>query len=631
MDTAAGGRQQGVILEMSDDPTMRRAVLTILVVIGALVVLVAGAYCLDRLLAHPDRVAAAKRRDVMITVRDQVLRYQFEHGSLPRTLGELVPNYLRVDQILGDGKPIYTYDPAARVLRQTGGGPIKGLYNRLDPPLEMTLSRGDLTAAPVATTVETRELLGGGIAVLPNGRNLPEPPSGCYVFEAEHFNEMNWGWEVRADPTAAGGATIHSWEGITNSSAQLVYSVWDFYDVHSRQRDYTVLKYHFHLPKAGSYYVYGRMWTTDTHCSNNVHATIDSEEPRDNGGMGNVDPFQWLWSPMGSYPLHMTAGDHYLYIFIHEDGMRIDQFLLSPKKVYSGGPWKENLVPGKDTAWEKKEGPPVHVSFDVARQVISPETPPKINVVLRRLHGSSARATLRVTLESAGLNGSNWRVAEHAIDLARMPEVCRVPLNFTDLNLAMLDRREYLLRSEIVSDGKTIFENRVPLLRPFAWEVLGPLEYLDNNREGPFDRTREPDAKDSRHWVPLKESSMEHFGVLDFGLHTTGNTANAPLYATMYARTRVNFPATDDYLFLIQSDDEMLFWIDGKQVYRFDDHTMARPVARSATRCKIRVEAGDHELRMRVNQRFGPWQASVRIRTREDDVSNVVGLPRPTP
>jgi len=83
--------------------------------------------------------------------------------------------------------------------------------------------------------------------------------------------------------------------------------------------------------------------------------------------------------------------------------------------------------------------------------------------------------------------------------------------------------------------------------------------------------------------------------------------------------------------FKIQSDDQLILWLDGKEVARNNGEG---PVTRSAIRPPLPLEAGEHRLRMRVNQRpfssygDGRWQASLRIRTTDDDLSDVTGLPR---
>jgi len=608
---------------------MRTVAKTILILIIVLVAGTGGAFLLDKLLSRSDRIVATRRVDEMISVRDQLLRYELEHGTLPRTLTEMVPRYVRPDQIVNGDVPIYRYEPEKRLLAQVQGSRIVGLRVRLRPPVDMILPPPEtVPKLSGPATVEAPDLLEGGVALLPHGPELPPPPEGAIVFEAEHFTEMNWGWEIHPDPTCSGGAYIHSWEGIANGPAQTSYGIFNFYDI-CPPREFTVLRYHFHVAKAGRYHVYGRMWTTDTHCSNSVSVGVDQGGPNV-GSMANYTPFRWLWTEMNYSPVFLGAGDHFLHVFIHEDGIRIDQFLLSPTEVSEGDAYRANLLPARGTSWETRKGPTVHVSFDLKSMVISPESVPDCRVVLRRLRAGTGTAVLRVTLEAAAVGGKDWRVSEHKLNLSRLPEVCFVPLSFGDLDLSKLARREYMLRAELVREDKTIASARVALLRPFVWEACGMFNYLRNEDVGPLDGTRELKPADPHKWAPIQESSMDHFGVLDFGLHTSGNSLNAPQMKTIYAHTRIHVPKTDTYLFLVESDDQMLLWVDGKLVYRFEVEDFSeRPVTRSAQRYKIPLEAGEHVLRMRVNQANGPWQASVRIRTHYDDISSVVGLPYP--
>ena len=59
----------------------------------------------DVLQQAADRIAATRRVDLMISVRDQLLFYELEHGTLPRTLAEMVPKYVRADQLV-DGEAV---------------------------------------------------------------------------------------------------------------------------------------------------------------------------------------------------------------------------------------------------------------------------------------------------------------------------------------------------------------------------------------------------------------------------------------------------------------------------------------------------------------------------------------------
>ena len=201
-----------------------------------------------------------------------------------------------------------------------------------------------------------------------------------------------------------------------------------------------------------------------------------------------------------------------------------------------------------------------------------------------------------------------------------------MPVDFGRLDLEELPRREYLLVAELVLEGERTASAHVPLVRPYAWEVFGPVEHLANELKGPLDGDRTPAEGEGRRWAPFADASFEHFGVLDFGLHTIGNSLHAPQQKTIYARTRVLVPEAGTYLFKIQSDDQMIFWLDGKEICRNNER---RPVTRTAIRHPVELEAGEHRIRMRVNQGKGRWQACLRIRTKDDRLSAVTGLPLP--
>jgi len=686
---------------------MRNSRKLILILLPAALVLTAGAAYLDHVLSRDDRIAATAAVDLdMVNVRDQILRFENENWRLPRTLDELVPHYVRKDQIYDGDALRYLYDAEQRTFRQVTGCVIRGLWTRTREPAalalpipEPSIAEQRLTAfnwvfkqvrryerehgslpltleklVPmylssdqivhrdrplyayhpekrllvqvidstdpaggarierkiplVDLTVSAESDLKHGVAVTPRGPKLPAPPTGAIVFEAEHFTEMNWGWEVHPDPSASGGAYLHCWEGMTNGPAQLEHGAFNFWDVHEKRGDYTRLVYHVHVPKSGNYYVLGRMWTTDTHCSNAVNVGVDRDE-HEYTSMGNRTPFRWVWSAKSRENSYLRKGDHFISIFIHEDGVRFDQFMLSEEMTYDGKAYRPNYVPGTKTAWRKKKGPSFHVSFDVKSQMISPANPPEVKVVLRRLRETAGEATLRVGLAGALPGGKDIPIAEHRVDLSKLPEVSFVPLSFSNLDLVRMSRREYLLKTELLQDGKVIASNRVTLLRPWVWEACGPFPYYGNHSTGPLDGAGELSKTSKRTWRPVEEKHIDHFGVLDFGLWCGASSLHAPQDKTIYARTRIMVPETGRYLFLIQTDDQMLLWVDGRLIYRFDSD-WDLPVTRAARRRRIRLTAGAHELRMRVNQTHTRWQAAVRIRTRDDDLSHVIGLPEPT-
>jgi hypothetical protein len=130
-------------------------------------------------------------------------------------------------------------------------------------------------------------------------------------------------------------------------------------------------------------------------------------------------------------------------------------------------------------------------------------------------------------------------------------------------------------------------------------------------------------------WRPFKDTCYTHFGVLDFGLYTSGNSLHAPENVTIYVKTEIDVPESKEYLLKTQSDDQMVLWIDGQEVCRINS---IAPVTRAVRRRVVHLAQGRHRVRMRVNQWHhtsfgdGPWQASLRFRTAEDDVSAIIGV-----
>lgn len=587
----------------------------------ALLVLAVGLAVTDRLLTRPDRIARDALRRDLVSARDEILRYQQATGGLPVRLEDLVPRHLRADQLVAGDRPRYAYDPLNRTIRLSEPPVIRGLLRRrarvelLDLPQPSTAAKSTSPQGVLRLSVGTD-------LVVPRGPVLSAPPPDAYVLEAELFSECNYGWEVHPDPEAAGGAYLHAKEGIANGPGQIHSGVFNFHDIEEKP-ELTVLKIHFRLPKAGHYNLFGRFWTTGSHCSNHVVVGLDEGGPRPGEGchyfgsaMKNTTPFQWLWTPAGGK--YLEAGDHFIQLYLHEDGERIDQFLLTPGQVGGDQAFAANLPTEVGTAFSTN-APVVGLSFDLSSVVMTQAMPPSANVVLRSHRVGAGDATLRLFMDDTA-----WK-REYHIDLAALPPLSLLPIDFAGLELDKLPRREYLLRAELDQHGQTISTCRVPMMHPFRWEVSQQLPYIVGRDPGPADG--ETESAEVR-WEPFRDGSFDHFGVLDFGMQTTTNSLHAPELCTIYARTEIVVPTTGPYLIKLQSDDKMLLWLDGKEIHFQDE---VAPVTRSVMRLPVLWEAGRHTLRMRVNQVTfsewgdGRWQASLRVRTPDDKLSDVIG------
>ena len=622
-------------------------------VAAAVVALVAAVYVVDRLASRADRIEHVRHAADLVSVRDAILEYQHDTGRLPTSLRELVPHYLRVDQLSSGDGALFRYDPHGRTIAMARPTPVQGIVSRTIPPVSMDIpapqpgSRPRRAAPPAeppkaASTSQRPEPVRAPSPpprktslVRPIGPALLPPPPGAYLFEAELYSDLNYGWEVHLDGTAGGGAYMHSKEGIANGPGQMEERIGDFYNIEERP-EYTYLKYHFHLPESGRYLIYGRFWTTGSHCSNCVVVGVDRNPLRSSrmgDGVGgyhghslqNWTPFRWVWTMLGGGYRYLEKGDHYLHLYLHEDGERLDQFALTNVPLHGDKPFKTNLVPNTGTAFRTKARNQYQLTFDVKSVVMSKHLRPEVSVAVRTVRPLKGRGRINVIMTDAGPDGEEIELGAWDVDLAELPELSFLPIDFSRLDFDTLPRREYLMIARLSSRGDELASVHVPMMHPPHWEIAGPLPYCMNEAAGPLDVDAErPDIA----WKPLLDTSFDAWGVIDFGVYAGKPSLHAPPRATAYARTRIHVPETDEYLLKIQSDDQMLLWIDGRLVLRHDNQA---PVTRSVARPVVKLEEGDHTVRMRVNNREftsyadGRWQASIRFRTTDDLLSGITG------
>jgi hypothetical protein len=244
--------------------------------------------------------------------------------------------------------------------------------------------------------------------------------------------------------------------------------------------------------------------------------------------------------------------------------------------------------------------------------------------VLRGLRAREGSAVVRVKMLAAD-NGKDLTVAEGAIDLATLPALSFMALNFKALDWEKLPRREYLLRAEVSNDAGVLASTQAVLTRPLAYEFFGPGRFLDIHQRGPLDKDGVPQEGDTRQWTPLADKSWQELGVIDFGLQVSNNSLHPAQERTIYARTKIKVAKEGTYLFKLQADDQMILWLDEQEIFRQNEVV---PVTRNAARIPIKLTEGEHRLRMRVNQYQGRWQATLRIRTEDDEITpDVIGLP----
>lgn len=152
---------------------------------------------------------------------------------------------------------------------------------------------------------------------------------------------------------------------------------------------------------------------------------------------------------------------------------------------------------------------------------------------------------------------------------------------------------------------------------PLDWFVLGP---FDNPRRGEDfigldqdhgvgprpDEGRTFVGKDGREirWMPVPRREIRADGSIGLDQIIGG------LECLGYAYACFSVPHAGRYVILASSDDGCRMWVDGNEVFHLNATKGARV---DEYRIPIELSAGEHEVLMAVDQRFGAWMFFWRI------------------
>lgn len=89
----------------------------------------------------------------------------------------------------------------------------------------------------------------------------------------------------------------------------------------------------FHVDQAGTYLLWARVWWLDE-CGNSLTMSVNEHTPFTFGQDATYKRWHWVKAPYGLKQLKLTPGPATLTIKNREDGVRIDQILLSADKRY---------------------------------------------------------------------------------------------------------------------------------------------------------------------------------------------------------------------------------------------------------------------------------------------------------
>lgn len=91
--------------------------------------------------------------------------------------------------------------------------------------------------------------------------------------------------------------------------------------------------YVFEVDTDGEYVLWCRVWWTDE-CSNSFSVRLDGGPPFTIGQDASFGNWHWVGTAPGLKQLRLASGSHALDILEREDGVKLDQILLTPDKAY---------------------------------------------------------------------------------------------------------------------------------------------------------------------------------------------------------------------------------------------------------------------------------------------------------
>ena len=89
----------------------------------------------------------------------------------------------------------------------------------------------------------------------------------------------------------------------------------------------------FEVPESKRYYLWCRVWWLDA-CGNSIGINIDDAKAFTFGQDRTFKSWHWVQAPTKLPQFELEAGEHTLHLSHREDGVRIDQILLTANKRY---------------------------------------------------------------------------------------------------------------------------------------------------------------------------------------------------------------------------------------------------------------------------------------------------------
>ena len=368
------------------------------------------------------------------------------------------------------------------------------------------------------------------------------------------------------------------------------------------------------VPKSGRYLLWARTWLTDK-CGDSYYVRFDNGPRRmmEHPWEGVLGEWRlWFWLTDHNDPVYLDAGPHTLYVHPREDGVRIDQFCLMPE---GADPPAGALTANVDPLALARDG--AHVALSSESVIV--DSAGDLHATVRVLrYGAEVRGVLRLDAEDGELDcPASLPVELLGDDRVFVKDITvRLP---TDAPC-----RERVLSAAFRPEGGG--EDRVARLlmkKPWPWEIAGPLAAPQNVGRAL--------AGKNVAWQSLPpEKLFNRYGTMDIE-KAFGNAT----FGRIILRTRIRCDEAGTYLWLLNSDDKSVVWLDGRRVIA---NLLHAPAEGFLTRARVAVSAGEHELVAAVSQATFPdghiyngtqnfWLFRLRVRKEEHVPAPIIGLP----
>ncbi len=465
-----------------------------------------------------------------------------------------------------------------------------------------------------------------GRNVIADTRDQISVGGGDIVLEPELFHSQTYGWQIGESGDASGGCYLHIKEGVGDFESEDLLrddpSVrsGDFYNITRDTRPIEARMY-FIAPEEGVYHLSARTMAHKTDCSNVIGARVNSGSKLRIGRNG-TRPFVWLWHYVSRVSL--KKGLNVISFLTFQDDVKVDQLVLSRERLdidegsettYGGG-FGKRPVSGPEI-------PAVTMSLTFDTMNVTDAREPTVHLYVRKDFHEAIGATLIVSLD---LPGGKRRKSMFDLRLRKSQELIRfsIPVGLSRVP----DMREYLLTCTLVVDSKVMGQKTLVFCRGYDWSILGPLPYLSPEQEGPEDGRESPAASctvggKAFTWSRYDMRHTDPFCLMDFR-KAFGKSLVPGSTAALYAYTEVKAREAGVHLLKVQGDDNIVVWLNGREVAEI---TKKGPPIRTAREVRVSLKKGRNVILFRLNQKKAQWQAAIRVRTINDGVADVTGVP----